>query len=33
MEMMVVKLVMEMEVDADVAVAGAQEGRKRKWWC
>ena len=33
MEMMVVKSVVVVEVGADVAAAGAGEGRKRKWWC
>jgi hypothetical protein len=33
MEIMVVKPVVELEVGADVAAAGAGEGRKRKWWC
>jgi hypothetical protein len=31
MEMMVVKLVVEVEVGADVVAAGVGEGRKRKW--
>jgi len=30
---MVVKLVVEVEVGADVAAASAGEGRKQKWWC
>jgi len=33
MEMMVVKLVVAVEVGADVVASGAEEGKKRKWWC
>ena len=32
MEIMVVTPVVEVEVGADVAAAGAGDGRKRKWW-